>query len=109
MIDEMTVVEVTKRINKWVNECQTSREKSMLFNLINEITTSNIIWAMKMQQGYGKTDGVELDNLINIMRSFSIYSSQCDYNTDTMVSEIYNTFDALHKNCMRNYYAKRKM
>lgn len=109
MIDDITVIDVTKRINKWVNECQTSREKSMLFNLINEITTSNILWVMKTQQGYGKTDGDELDNLIKIMRSFSIYSCQCDFNTDSMVAEIYDTFDKLHKNCMRNYYAKRKM
>ena len=107
--NEMTVIEVTDTLNKLLNECKTNREKSLLLNLTDEIANSYIRWADSMQQGYGKTDGDELDNLVNVMRSFSIYAFELDKHTDGSVVTLYNAFEALHKNCMHNYYAKRKI
>lgn len=107
--DKMTVLEATININKWLNECKTTREKSMLLNFINQIAISNMIWAMKKYETMEKTDGDELSNLIKIMRSFSIYATQLDDITDPRVLEIYDTFDKLHKSCLHNYYAKRKI
>lgn len=105
---EMNVREVCDLLSKSLMVCETNLERKLMLQLTQQIADYYCLLANDLRPGYGFTDGYEIDELENVMRAFSNNCMMLDDISNENVDNIHHAFNALHRYCLHNFYAKRE-